>query len=100
MKIVVMYRPKSEHARVVETFLQDYKHRYADAKLEVVDVDSREGSALASLYDIVQYPAIMALAVDGSPQNIWQGEALPLIDEVAAYSQGDDVFARDTDSTL
>ena len=45
----------------------------------------REGIAMASLYDIMRFPAIMAIALDGTLLHHWEGEQLPLIDEVASY---------------
>lgn len=86
MRVVVLYRPRSEHGRSVESFVQEYAHRYADQRLEVLDVDSRDGGALASLYDVMQYPAILALATDGSLQRSWEGGVLPLMDEVSYYT--------------
>jgi hypothetical protein len=49
-------------------------------------LSTRDGAATATIYDITDYPAIMALADDGRPLNIWQGRPLPLMDEVAGYS--------------
>lgn len=87
MKILVLYRPESEYSRLVETFIRDFKYQHeADAdKLEVLDVDSRDGTATASLYDVMQYPAVLVLADDGSLIKSWSGESLPLMDEVAGY---------------
>jgi 3-deoxy-D-manno-octulosonic acid (KDO) 8-phosphate synthase len=51
-----------------------------------MSIDTREGSATATLYDVVQYPAILVLQTDGYVQKIWQGEQLPLMDEVASYA--------------
>lgn len=78
----------SEHGRAVETFIHDFKVRNSAANLEEIDVDSSEGTALVSLYDIVQYPAILVLTGDGALLNSWQGTELPLINEVAAYAYG------------
>jgi hypothetical protein len=86
MKVVILYRPESEQARAVETFMHDFKARNAGIKVEVVDVDSRDGIAMASLYDVMQKPAILAMADDGSLLKYWIGEDLPLIDEVASYA--------------
>jgi hypothetical protein len=86
MKVVVIYRPDSEYARIVETFIHEYQIRHDDKKLEVLNVDSREGSATASLYDIMQQPAILALRDDGSVLRSWEGSELPLLDEVASYA--------------
>jgi len=86
MKIVVLYRPDSEHARLVEEFIHDYQRRHEGSKLEILNIDSRDGIATASLYDVMQYPTILALRDDGSVLRSWEGETLPLMDEVASYS--------------
>ncbi|MGC1176656.1 MAG: hypothetical protein WA843_01180 [Candidatus Saccharimonadales bacterium] len=86
MKVLVLYRPNSEHGRLVEEFMRDFRSRYPDTRLEVLNLDSREGSATATLYDIMQYPAILALQNDGAVQKVWQGDVLPLMDEVLAYT--------------
>ena len=86
MKVLILYRPRSEHARAVESFVHDYQSRHEQGDLEVVDVDSRDGSASAALYGVMQYPAILALREDGSILRAWEGENLPLLNEVAYYS--------------
>lgn len=86
MKLVILYRPKSEHGRTIETFVHDFRVRHESAKVELIDVGSREGAAMASLYDIMQYPALLGLADDGSVLKVWQGGDLPLMDEVASYT--------------
>jgi hypothetical protein len=86
MKIVVLYRPNSEYGRVTEEFIHDYRARYPDAKLDILDIDSRDGIAAASLYDVMQFPTIMALRDDGSLLKSWEGEAFPLMDEIASYA--------------
>jgi hypothetical protein len=86
VKIVILYRPNSEHARDVESFIQEYRNRHSNGRLEVLDVDSRDSSAFASLYDIMQYPSILALANDGSVQHSWEGGTLPLMNEIAYYT--------------
>jgi hypothetical protein len=100
MKVVILYRPNSDQARKVEEFVADYKRNHGTRGLEVLDVDSREGSAMASLYDIMSFPTILALADDGGVQNSWQGEMLPLMDELAYYTNSDDTFASKADASL
>lgn len=85
MKLLIIYRPNSEHGRKIEEFVREFTRRYGDVRIEVVNVDGREGTSLASLYDIVRYPGILALHTDGTAGMIWQGDELPLIDEVASY---------------
>ncbi|MDZ7744298.1 MAG: hypothetical protein U5K77_00850 [Candidatus Saccharibacteria bacterium] len=85
MKLLVIYRPVSEYARKVDEFVGMFKRLHPQTKIEMVSLDTREGSATASIYDIVQYPALLALRDDGSTLKVWQGEDLPLMDEVASY---------------
>ena len=87
MKVLILYRPNSEHARITEEFIHNYRERHEPAQLQTMDIDSREGSTQAKLYDIVQYPAIVASMDDGTPLKVWQGATLPLMDEVAAYAR-------------
>lgn len=85
MNVVILYQPRSEHSRSVEEFVHHMHSIYPDQEIILMDVDSVEGSDKAELYDIVQYPAIMVLADDGSLVNRWVGGNLPLVDEVAGY---------------
>jgi len=86
MKVLVLYRPNSEHGRLVEDFIRDFQSRTDTGKLEVLNIDSREGSAMASLYDVMRYPAILVLRTDGYLQKSWEGDTLPLIEEVIGYA--------------
>lgn len=86
MKVLILYRPHSEQATIIETFIRDYKSRHDAGRIETIDVDSREGIAEAILYDVMRYPAILALRDDGSVIKSWEGDELPLMDEVAYYT--------------
>ena len=88
MKVVILYRPNSDHASKVEAFIRDFKYRNEASHIDALDADSREGLAIASLYDIMSYPAIIALRDDGSVLKYWDGGVLPLMDEVAYYTFG------------
>lgn len=88
MKVLILYRPNSEHARLMEDFIREYQARHqGGGHLEVLNIDTREGSATATLYDVVQYPAILVIQTDGFVQKVWQGDSLPMMDEVASYAQ-------------
>lgn len=87
MKVIILYRPNSEHGRVVETYISDFQRRHPSEHLEVLSIDSRDGSAMASLYDVMQYPSILVLQSDGSLHKCWQGSQLPLMEEVVAYAR-------------
>ena len=86
MKVVALYHPKSEHGGVVEDYARDYKNSHGRL-LELKSLETREGAAIASLYDITSYPALLALAGDGTVQGVWQGLPLPLMNELDPYSQ-------------
>lgn len=87
MKVLILYRPNSEHGRVVEEYVRDYQSRHQTDHLELLNIDTRDGSSMATLYDVVQYPAILVLTADGGLLKFWQGEALPLMEEVASYTE-------------
>lgn len=87
MKVLVLYRPNSDHGRMVEEFIHDFQARHHDERLEALSIDTRDGSATASLYDVMQYPAILVVQTDGGVQKIWEGSQLPLMDEVVAYAR-------------
>jgi hypothetical protein len=84
MKIIALYRPSSEHARTVETFAHDFE-RQRGGVITLMSLDTVEGAEKANLYGIMQYPALLAIRDDGQLMKDWQGERLPLMDEVAAY---------------
>ncbi len=88
MKVLVLYRPNSEHESSVQDFVRELKHR-SNKDVELVDLNTRDGAATASLYDVMQYPAFLALSNDGSLLRSWEGEAWPLISEVSYYIDQD-----------
>jgi hypothetical protein len=88
MKLLILFQPHSEHARVVEEFVDNLERVYPGNSIELTDVNSIEGAHKAELYDILHYPAVLAINEDGSIINSWVGDQLPLIDEVAGYLRG------------
>jgi hypothetical protein len=87
VKLLILYRPDSEHETDVTSFVRDFQRRYeVGQKVELVSLNTREGVAIASLYDVVAYPAVLVLGDNGSLINFWQGLPLPLMDDVAGYA--------------
>lgn len=84
MKAVVLYRPDSEFARMVEEYAHDFK-RTKGYDLELVDLNTQDGADVAKLYDVMHYPAILIIRDDGQLIKDWQGEQLPLMSEIAGY---------------
>lgn len=87
MRVVVIYRDRSDHARPVADFLRDFYHQTGH-QLEVMDPDAPVTQAFAESYDIVEYPTIIALSDTGMVQNMWRGLPLPTISEVSYYVSG------------
>lgn len=85
MRVVVMYRSASEHRRPVEDFLHEFERR-TGREIEKIDPDSRSGADFARVYDIVEYPTMVALSDDGQLQSMWRGLPLPTLSEVSYYA--------------
>ncbi len=88
MKVLILYKPNSEHSREVEEYVEELKKRSVGSpiRFEVLNANTRDGMATASIYDIFSFPAIMVLRMDGSVQKSWEGPNLPMFDEVQAYA--------------
>ena len=87
MKSVVIYRPESEHARAVETFVRDIAHQ-ENIEFELIDVDTPRAMDMMALYGIMSHPAILVIRDDGQLVQYWAADKLPLIHEVAAFARG------------
>jgi hypothetical protein len=85
VKVSVLYRSNSEQERPVVEFEHEYSKR-TGRHLSLYDLNTRDGVAMASLYDVMRYPAVLATSDDGSMLQLWQGDSLPLINEVMYYS--------------
>lgn len=84
MKVTVIYKSESDHAREVTDYLRDFK-RQTGHDLETINPDTSEGASFCRTYDIVEYPSIAARSDDGVLQNLWRGRPLPTISEVSYY---------------
>jgi hypothetical protein len=85
MRVVVLYRPKSEHYGRVMDYVHDYKRLHPQTSLELVSLDTKDGAETAKLYDVYAYPAILIISNDGHLEQLWQNEQLPLMAEIDAY---------------
>ena len=86
--MLVFYRPNSENARRGEEFVHDLQRRHDidDRHLVVYDMDSREGSAMAALYDVMAYPSFFVVADDGTFVKSWIDGEFPRMDEIVSYT--------------
>jgi thioredoxin-like negative regulator of GroEL len=84
MKLLIIYHPNSEFSTAVENFASECK-RKTSKKVELVSLESPDGASIASVYDLMAYPAIIILREDGQLVKDWQGGSLPTKDEVLGY---------------
>ena len=84
MRVVVVYKYESGHAREVLDYLRDFS-RQTGHTVEEIDPDTPDGADFCRTYDIVEYPTMLALSDNGQLQNMWRGRPLPTISEVSFY---------------
>ena len=84
MRVVVLWRDGTDYARDVTDFMESLERRAGKA-VESMDPDTREGASFAEIYDVMEFPAILALDEMGKVLARWQGTMLPRIDEVSYY---------------
>ncbi len=86
MKIVVLYHPQSDHSRIIEEYVHDFTKRNPEVSLEAISVDTSDGANMATTYDVVLYPTMIAVRENGELAQAWQGLPLPLMNEVAFFA--------------
>lgn len=85
MRVVVVTKEATDYARGVTEWLHDFT-RQTGRTLETVDPDTRIGADFCRVYDIVEYPTVVAMGDDGQMQQLWRGMPLPTISEVSYYA--------------
>lgn len=85
MKVVALYHPNSEHEGKVKDYAHDYK-KLKNKELALVSLETVDGAQMAKLYDVTVYPAVLAVQDNGQLLKLWQGDNLPLMTELEAYS--------------
>jgi len=84
VRVVVVFKNESDHAREVIDYLRDFK-RQTGHDIATLDPERLDGIDFCRAYDIVEYPTIVALSDDSQMQNMWRGTPLPTISEVSYY---------------
>lgn len=84
MKVVIIYKNESDHARSVLDFLRDFE-RQTGRTIETLDPETTSGELFCRAYDIVEYPTVIAISDNSAMQNMWRGLPLPTISEVSYY---------------
>lgn len=86
MRVVVVYKQQTDYARRVEEFLHDFQYQTGH-ELETLDPETPDGVSFCKAYDLLEYPAIIAISADSQVQNLWKGLPLPTISEVSYYTR-------------
>jgi hypothetical protein len=86
MRVVFLYRSKTDQEGKVLDYVHEYKMRHPDLEPELLDLETVVGAEMAKLYGVYSYPAILAISRDGSLQQLWQSETMPLMQDLDAYA--------------
>lgn len=84
MRVFCLFRPNTDTERSVIELTAEMKRRY-NQELECISVDTKEGAQLARVYDILQFPAVVATDSNGAVQKTWDDGSLPLMNELSYY---------------
>jgi hypothetical protein len=82
MNAYLFYHPGTPADRDIEYLQRQLAERQIELQLQ--DANSRDGAALAELYDLTGRPAVLVTGSGGQLVQQWQGE-LPSADEIAYY---------------
>lgn len=86
MRVVVVFKDNTDYAREVIDYMHDFKTQTGH-DLETLDPETPAGVDFCRVYDLMQFPTLIAVSNDGQVQNMWVGKPLPTISEVSYYVQ-------------
>ena len=81
-RVVCVFRDNEDYSRTVTEWLENFR-RQTGREIETMNPD--ENPTFCEVYDIVEYPTIIALRDDGNVLETWRGKDMPLMDEVLYY---------------
>ncbi|HSX48302.1 MAG TPA: hypothetical protein VLF41_02260 [Candidatus Nanoarchaeia archaeon] len=76
----ILYNKETESQNLAESFAKSLEE--LKVPNELIDADTRDGAALAELYDLLSRPSVVLLRDDGSVIERWQ-HALPLATDIS-----------------
>lgn len=88
MRVVIVYKEDSDHARAVLDYMHDFKYQTGH-DLEAINPETSNGTDFCTIHDIVEYPTVVALSYEGIMQNSWRGLPLPTISELSFYTRSE-----------
>jgi hypothetical protein len=87
MKAVILYKPGAETDSQMQDYLREFTHRTGKT-IELIDVTSPRGVELAQLYDVLKYPALIAVEDNGTFVEAWpELDKWPTMNELTYYTQ-------------
>ena len=84
MKVAVVWKDNTDYAREVTDWIQEFEQDTGKT-VESIDPESIEGEIFVRARDMLEFPAVVALADDGTVLREWKGTPLPQFDEVSYY---------------
>jgi hypothetical protein len=87
MRIYIFYRPDSEHERITKEYAERLE-KEQDVKVRLINVNTRDGYADASIYDVMQYPTVMVTRDDGQMAKMWAGTDFPQVSDINYITRG------------
>lgn len=84
MRLICLYKDGEDYTREVTDWIAEFEHD-TGKKVEVMDPESVEGEMFTKARDMLQWPAVVAIADDGSVLQEWKGTPMPQFDEVLFY---------------
>ena len=87
MRTILICKDDQDYTRDVLTWMKDFEHQAGTGLIEEINPETTEGENLVTVYDLLEYPAIMVLADDGSVVQMWKGMPLPSPDEVSYFAR-------------
>ena len=86
MRAVIVWKDNTDYSREVIDWLNEFSKR-TGKEVESIDPESIDGESFTRVYDVVEYPTILALDNEGKVLESWRGTPLPRIDEVSYYAE-------------
>ncbi|MBQ6130544.1 hypothetical protein IJI72_02560 [Candidatus Saccharibacteria bacterium] len=86
MKIVVVYKPYSDHGSETEDWMRELLKR-GEGKVEVrpLNPETKEGEGFCQAHGILDYPAVVVVGEDGKDYFATSGKPLPTFNEVMSF---------------
>ena len=86
MRVVCITKSGRDFSREVDEWLEMFARR-TGKEIEMIDPDSPAGGSFMRVYDVVEYPTLLALDDRGAVLAAWRGLPMPRFDEVSYYAK-------------